>query len=255
MIVIKPVILATVFLAAFISNARSAEFSEATVEALRQAMLDPARPAEDRTRDESRKPVKTLMFLRLTENMRVVELFPGQGWYTRLLAPVLAEHGKLYTALGTSQMEGLREKIPAFENLKPGVRLVPTDVYGVYNLQPVDLGVGDIDLIVTFRNLHNLTAAGRANLLAAVQQSLKPGGLFGVVDHTRRHMEPNTVENRRRLDPVVVIREATAAGLVFVDFSDLHRIPDDALHFDVGRKSVAGNSDRFTLLFQKPPKA
>jgi len=253
--VIKPIFLAAVLFATSIPGAVSGEFSEATVEALRQAMLDPARPAEDRARDESRKPVETLMFLRLAENMRVIELFPGQGWYTRLLAPVLAEHGKLYTVLGTSQMAGLKGQVPGFEILERGVRLIPTDVYGVYNLRKVDLGVSNIDMVVTFRNLHNLTAAGRANLLAAVQQSLKPGGLFGVVDHTRRHMEPNTVENRRRLDPVLVIREATAAGLVFVDFSDLHRIPDDALQFDVGRKSVAGNSDRFTLLFQKPPDA
>ena len=65
-------------------------------------------------------------------------------------------------------------------------------------------------------------------------------------------MEPMTGENRRRADPVQIIHEALAAGFKFVDFSDLHYRADDELRFEVGRKTVTGNTDRFTLLFRKP---
>jgi predicted methyltransferase len=81
---------------------------------------------------------------------------------------------------------------------------------------------------------------------------LKPGGFYGVVDHTKRHMEPETPENRRRIDPVLVIKEMLDIGFEFVDYSDLHYRPDDELEYEVGRRSVTGNTDRFTLLFRKP---
>lgn len=225
---------------------------EQTVEKLLAAMNDPGRPEEERAREAQRKPVETLMFFGLSEDMHVIELFPGQGWYTRLLSPVLAENGKLYTALRTARMGELLEEVPDFDIISMEARTIPTRTYGIYKLKPFDFGVSDIDMILTFRNLHNLTAEGRSNLFAAVVTALKKGGRMGVVDHTRRHMEPQNVENRRRVDPVDVIGEANAAGLVLIGHSDLHYMPDDALRFEVGRRSVAGYSDRFTLLFEKP---
>jgi predicted methyltransferase len=65
-------------------------------------------------------------------------------------------------------------------------------------------------------------------------------------------MEPMTNENRRRADVVQIIKEVLAAGFEFVDYSDIHFRPDDELRFEVGRKTVTGNTDRFTLLFTKP---
>ncbi len=87
---------------------------------------------------------------------------------------------------------------------------------------------------------------------AAVFAALRSGGLYGVIDHTLRHLEPMTSENRRRVDVVQVIKEAQAAGFKLVDYSDLHYRPDDELRYEVGRATVTGNTDRFTLLFQKP---
>jgi predicted methyltransferase len=117
---------------------------------------------------------------------------------------------------------------------------------------PFNLGVTDADLVLTFRNYHNFTAEGRANLNRAVFAALKSGGRYGIVDHTRRHNEPDSRENWRRVDPVLVIKEVQAAGFVLEDFSGIHFTPDDELRYDVGRKSVAGNSDRFVLKFRKP---
>jgi len=100
--------------------------------------------------------------------------------------------------------------------------------------------------------LHNFTAEGRAIINEQAFKSLKSGGLYGVVDHTQRHMESMSNESRRRLDPVLMIKEIQAAGFVMVDYSDLHFKPDDELRYEVGRKSVTGNTDRFTILFRKP---
>ena len=113
-------------------------------------------------------------------------------------------------------------------------------------------GVDDVDLVLTFRNLHNFTERGRARMNEAAFAALKPGGLYGVVDHTRRHMEPDWSENWRRMDPVAMIIEIQAAGFELVAASDLHFRPDDELEYEVGRASVTGNTDRFTLLFHKP---
>ena len=81
--------------------------------------------------------------------------------------------------------------------------------------------------------------------------ALKPGGIYAAVDHNRRHMEPDNPENRRRIDPVLVIKEIQSAGFELVDFSELHYRPDDELRFEVGRRSVTGNTDRWTLKFRK----
>jgi predicted methyltransferase len=107
-------------------------------------------------------------------------------------------------------------------------------------------------MVLTFRNMHNFDAASRERLNRAVFDSLKSGGLYGVVDHTKRHMEPENPENRRRIDPVLVIKEMLDAGFEFVGYSDLHYRADDELRYEVGRRTVTGNTDRFTLLFKKP---
>ena len=65
-------------------------------------------------------------------------------------------------------------------------------------------------------------------------------------------MEPPNNENRRRADPVMIIKELLDIGFEFVDYSDLHYRADDELEYEVGRRSVSGNTDRFTLLFRKP---
>jgi len=73
-----------------------------------------------------------------------------------------------------------------------------------------------------------------------------------VVDHTRRHMQATSNENRRRIDPVLAIKEIQAAGFILEDYATLHYRLDDELRYEVGRKTVAGNTDRFTLKFRKP---
>lgn len=219
------------------------------------AMKADIRTAEEKDRDQERKPRQTLEFMGLQDNLRVLELVPAGGWYTKILAPVLADKGELWVAIGTRQIEPMVKTVPALAKVKiapADAKMAPAGKMGLFDLGEFSLGVKDLDLVVTFRNMHNFTAAGRANLDRAVFNALKSGGHFAVLDHTRRHNEPDNSENWRRMDPVRIIKEVQAAGFVLEDFSDLHFTPDDELRYEVGRKSVTGNTDRFVLRFRKP---
>ena len=219
------------------------------------ALAAEARPAMDAERDRNRRPVETLNFFGLKDNMRVLELIPGGGWYTRILAPVLAENGELYVALGARRAsEGVLTE-PGFEHVK---LLATTDNLHrpegsrYYVLEDFEFGVSDLDMVLTFRNLHNFGPESRAIMNRQVFNALKSGGLYGIVDHTKRHMQRDNNENRRRIDPVLVIKEMLEQGFEFVDYSDLHYRADDELVYEVGRRSVSGNTDRMTMLFRKP---
>ena len=234
-----------------LTQAAGAEI-DAKVEA---AMAAEARPQADKDRDDNRKPLETLKFFGLEDDMRVLELLPGGGWYTRILAPVLAENGQLYVAVGTAGVSETVLTEDGFEDVEvvdAGDNLRRDESIGAYVLDDLDFGLSDLDMVLTFRNMHNFDSASRARLNQAVFESLRSGGLYGVVDHTRRHMQPSYDENRRRIDPVLVIKELLDIGFEFVDYSDLHYTPDDELIYEVGRRTVTGNTDRFTLLFRKP---
>jgi predicted methyltransferase len=222
---------------------------------LKAAMAAEVRSDNEKERDRNRKPVQTLKFFGLRDDMKVVELLPGGGWYTKLLAPVLSENGEYYAALGTGRVSESVLTLPGFE--KGQVVAADSKVYRkegarLYTLETDGLGVTDADMVLTFRNYHNFDAEGRAAMNKAAFDALKSGGVYAVVDHTRRHMEGDTPENRRRIDPVMAIHEIQAAGFEFVDYSDLHYRADDELRYEVGRKTVTGNTDRWTLKFVKP---
>lgn len=224
-------------------------------EKVEAALAAESRPEADRERDRNRRALETLNFFGLKDNMTVLELIPGGGWYTRVLAPVLAENGKLYVAIGTGRTKRTVLTEPGFERVEvletnDNIRRPEGSRY--YLIDEFQFGVSGVDMVLTFRNLHNFDVESRARVNRQVFKSLKRGGLYGVVDHTARHMEPPNTENRRRIDPVLIIKEMLDAGFEFVDYSDLHYRADDELEYEVGRRSVSGNTDRFTLLFRKP---
>lgn len=241
----------------FASLAIAPAFAEDFSDKIKTAMQSDERSDKEKLRDRNRLPAHTLSFFGIEENMRVLEIMPGRGWYTKLLAPALKEKGQLYLAVYTKRVNDQLNK----ENVFAGTKLAPqnpdikyNETEKLYDLTGKEFGLKALDAVLTFRNYHNLTLEGRKGMNDAAFKALKPGGIYGVVDHTRRHMESGNRENQRRIDPVLAIKEILEAGFEFVDYSNLHYRADDELRYEVGRKSVTGNTDRFTLLFKKPAK-
>ena len=208
----------------------------------------------NRARDRNRDPVSALHFCRMNEGMKVIEWGPGLGWYTEILGPLLKDRGELYvstTAGSLRRIDTLLSRAPMAKVKKLPVNVSRHPVTHDITVTDLDFGMRDADLLLNIREYHNLDqkTVGAFNL--AVAKALKPGGYYCIIGHTRRHMEPSTEENRRRMDPVMVIKQVQAAGFTFVDYSDMFLRPDDELRYEVGRRTVSGNTDRFTLLFRK----
>lgn len=248
-----PALLITSLLA---GSAFASDF-EATETKIKSAMTADIRVEADTNRDRNRRPVQTLNFFGLRDDMKVVELLPGGGWYTKILAPTLKESGELHLAYGTSRAAKLIEENESMSDVKlaaKDAKVFRKEGAKAYSLENADLGVNKADMVLTFRNYHNFAEDGRMAMNDAAWDALKMGGIYGVIDHTRRHMEGDNNENGRRIDPVLAIKEIQAAGFELVDYSMLHYRADDELEYEVGRKSVTGNTDRFTLKFKKVKK-
>ena len=226
-----------------------------TEDKIKAAMQADIRTDAEKERDRNRNPVGTLAFFGLEHDMKVVELLPGGGWYTKILAPVVADDGAYYGAIGTGRIKDRLADKPGFEKMNiiaEDAKLWREEGSRFYSMELDSLGVSDIDIVFTFRNYHNFGDDGRAAMNKAAFDALKSGGIYAVVDHTARHMEPLTDSNRRRVDPVKAIKEIQDAGFVLVDYTDLHYREDDELEYEVGARSVSGNTDRWTLKFRKP---
>ena len=221
-----------------------------------EIMQSDIRSDAERARDRNRQAPQVLEFFRLEADMRVIEILPFSGWYTKILAPFLQDEGKLYVthprptfyADAFDELSELRE-LRDVEEIPWGASTARGETAwiasGQWDVEPVDM-------VLTFRNYHNFDERARRAINESSFDALKAGGYYGIVDHTRRHMEPGNTENGRRVDPVLVIKEVQEAGFVLLDYSNVLRRPDDELLYEVGRRSVSGNSDRFTFLFVKP---
>lgn len=244
-----PILLLTVS-----ASSIAADNFDATAEKIKSALKAEIRTEAETDRDRNRKALQTLAFFGLRDDMRVIELIPGGGWYTKILAPVVREKGEYYAALGTGRIKDLTNK-PGFEKIKivaEDSKLYRKDGERFYSLDADPLGVKDLDMVLTFRNYHNFSEEGRRGMNKLAFEALKPGGVYAVVDHTARHMEQQTPANRRRIDPVLAIKEIQEAGFELVDYTDLHYRADDELRYEVGVKTVKGNTDRWTIKFRKP---
>ena len=232
----------------------AADSFDTTAEKIKTALKAEIRTEAETDRDRNRKALQTLDFFGLRDDMKIIELIPGGGRYTKILAPVVSDKGEYYAAIGTSRIKGLTEE-PGFKKVKivaEQAKLYRKEGERFYSLEADSLGVKDLDMVLTFRNYHNFSEDGRRNMNKLAFEALKPGGVYAVVDHTARHMEEANSANRRRVDPVLAIKEIQEAGFEFVDYSDLHYRADDELRYEVGVKTVRGNTDRWTIKFRKP---
>ncbi|NVJ65493.1 MAG: class I SAM-dependent methyltransferase [Gammaproteobacteria bacterium] len=237
----------------------SAEKSETKAEHWKSVMVEAMkadiRSEKDIKRDANRQPIETLEFFGFSDDMSVIELIPGGGWYTKLLAPTLAEKGQYYGAIFTNRIEESLKGKAGFEKmviLPVEAKTSRNETTRLNNIEAFEFDVEPVDMVLTFRNYHNFDKTGRMNINKAAFKALKSGGIYGVIDHTRRHMTPFSSEQRRRIDPVLAIKEIQDAGFVLEDYSMLHYRPQDDLTNEVGHESVTGQTDRWTLKFRKP---
>jgi len=223
---------------------------------IREALKNNIRTEEDRAVDVSRKPAETFAFFGLKNYMHVMELMPSNGYSTKILGQVLADKGKLYLGLDEGELnEKLVEwNLTKVEILKDKFEMTLSEKPGFATIKSsLEFPVKDLDMVVDLRALHDFTPESRKLVNIQIFKALKSGGIYGVTDHTRRHMEPYAEERWRRLDPVNVIKEIQSVGFEFVDYSDLHHNPADGLEHDPSvDDSLNGNSDRFTMVFRKP---
>jgi predicted methyltransferase len=243
-------------------------------DALKAAIASKDRTPANAARDSARHPYETLTFFGIKPTMTVVELSPGGGWYTEILAPYLRDKGKLIAAgeSPTSTKEGARryaarltDKLasnPAmFGKVERGVFEVPT----AYKFA----APGSVDMVVTFRNMHNWTGEGDAavkEIFKSVHTALKPGGVFGVVDHRAPAGKPVKPDSGYLLQ-ADVIKMVEAAGFKLAAKSEVNANPKDTADYakgvwtlppslankDVDREKylAIGESDRMTLKFIK----
>jgi predicted methyltransferase len=214
-----------------------------------QAVGDPARPATDRERDADRKPAEMLAFAGVKPGMKVAELAPGGGYFTRLLSDSVGPDGKVY-AVSTRPLPWL----DAWNADHHNVVLQSSPL-------PAPLAPEPVDLVWTTQNYHDFKnrpadASGKdgaAQYNAAAFAALKPGGVYLVSDHQGA---PGTAATQtgtlHRIEDAVVIREVEAAGFKLAGRSDVLRHPADDHTAKVFETGVRGKTDQFVLRFVKP---
>jgi len=236
-------------------------------DALHAAVASPTRTPANVARDQYRHPAETLAFFGVRPTDTVVELWPGGGWYTEVLAPYLASGGALHVVPPAGRYdERIRAKIAS--NAVYAKVAVETFATG----QPTAIAPGSVDVVLTFRNVHSWLD-GEAPIAGAVFAEafrvLKPGGTLGVVEHRL----PESADDARQLTSgyvkvSTVRRLAEAAGFKLVASSEINANPKDTKDYpegvwtlpptyelgDVDRAKYAaiGESDRMTLKFVKP---
>ncbi len=253
-----------------------AQSEAASVDPLLQNVLADARRDADRARDEYRHPAETLAFFGLTPDQTVIEYAPGGGWYTRILAPYLAENGRYIAVDGGDY--GLRPR-PA--NYIPFNRSFPAKAADYTGLDADSIAAhgaeqlpdalnGTVDRILIVRMMHNMLRSGTAGLdLMALRKTLKDDGLVGIVQHMAPESAPYSMTDGSTgyLKKSDVIALMELHGFELMDDSFINANPlDDADHEagvwtlppvlrlgdkDRARYEAIGESNRMTLTFRK----
>ena len=239
--------------------------------AIASAIAAPTRTPANTARDAARHPRETLGFFGVSPGDTVVEIWPGGGWYSEILAPLLRERGTYYAAApdrGLNGVRGLMSKDPASYG---AVRLAAFPATGAAGEAP-RVPDGSADVVLTFRNVHNWLMGDTPFADTAFRQMyamLKPGGTLGVVDHRLPESADAARERSSGYVRVSTVRRlAEQAGFRFVAESEINANPRDTKDHpggvwslpptyrggDVDRAKFEsiGESDRMTLKFVKP---
>lgn len=249
---------------------------QATAQALDNILSDPHRPQVDRARDRYRHPKDTLLFFGIRPEMSVLEVWPEPGWYTDIIAPLLRDRGKYYAAVieadpGSryidARLDAYRNKLASDPTLYRSTTVVTFPTNGGDVVPP-----GTLDMVVTFRNIHNWMAQGSApRVFATIFKALKPGGVLGVVEHRGNPAVPQDPRAKSGyVNQDYAIQLIEAQGFRLVGASEVNANPKDTKDYEQGvwtlppsyrlgdkdrdKYADIGESDRFTLKFEKPAK-
>ncbi len=244
-------------------------------EALAKAIASPHRSPGLVARDKVRKPQEELEFFGIKPDMTVVEISPGGGYWTEILAPYLHDKGTLYIAI--SPRAASERAAQYYDGWKKKIDENPA-VYGKVKIGELGGGTfapapeGSADMVVTFRNVHNWMSAGTADqVFASFFKTLKPGGVLGVEEHRASNDKPQDPKAQNgyvREDYTIALAEK--AGFEYVGKSEILANPKDTKDWPRGvwtlpptlalgdqdrQKYVAiGEADNFVLKFVKPGK-
>jgi predicted methyltransferase len=253
----------------------AAKMDAATEAELKKALAGSHRSDANKARDQYRHPLETLKFFGLNKDMKVMEIWPAAGWYTEVLAPVLKDN-YIAAHFDPARSEGAKKQVDAYKaSLEANAA-----IYGkpqVVVLMPqtnqmTPVPAGSVDMVLTFRNIHNWMASDQQDAMFKVfYDSLKPGGYLGVVEHranTDKPQDPKAVSGYVREDYAQSLAEK--AGFKLVAKSDVNNNPKDTKDYakgvwtlppnyregevDKAKYTAIGESDRFTHLYQKPAK-
>ncbi|MEH2252962.1 class I SAM-dependent methyltransferase [Nostoc sp.] len=247
---------------------KSTTFNSTTT--LQTILTSSHRSAANSDRDKYRHPVQTLEFFGLRSNMTVVELWPGSGWYTEIIAPFLASKGQLIVtnfASSTSKPAlAFQQKLADDPKIFGKVKVVEINPPNELTLAPEN----SVDMVFTFRNIHNWVKAGYADqVYAAAYKALKPGGILGVEEHRAKpgiSLQESIKTGYMPEDGVIAAVEK--AGFKLVGKSEINANSKDTKDYpggvwtlpptlSQGQKDrqhflAIGESDRMTLKFVKP---
>lgn len=245
------------------------------VAAIEAAVAHQARTPANIERDQYRNPAETLNFFGITPEMTVVEIWPGSGWYSEILAPLTRKQGKLIAAHFPVNSDSNYRK-NSLEKYRNKLAEQP-EVYGSTELAEFDpknglftVADGSADAVLTFRSIHSVMRDdAEQQAFELFFKALKPNGVLGVVTHrgnwdaTRKSMTDTAYVSER-----FVIETALNAGFVLDGISEINANPKDdrdhpngvwtllpTLHLgdqDRAMWEAIGESDRMTLRFRKP---
>jgi predicted methyltransferase len=245
-------------------------------DALTDAIAGEHRSEANRARDRWRHPRETLEFFGFAPDLTVVELWPGGGWYTEILAPALAGEGRLILA---TYGEGPDPAAYRARNHRAFMAMIDAspELYGDAELNefwpPASTSLGEsgsADLVLTFRNIHSLVRRDQHEaFFAAAYDVLKPGGVLGVVQHRAPEgADVATSADKGYVPTAFVVAQAESAGFELVASSEINANPKDTKDYEVGVWALPpsldakdgredtyraiGESDRMTLRFVKP---
>jgi predicted methyltransferase len=250
----------------------------ATNAKLRASLTGAQRTDKEKARDVYRHPLETLEFFGLRDDMTVVELSPGGGWYSAVLAPVLRDKGKLIVVGGDPNGDPKSEMTQNAQALQARFQQRPQAfdrVQAVVVKRDADLSFGpaeSADMVVTFRNFHNWVGSPMMDkILGASFAVLKHGGVLGLEDHRAKPGAPTdakTVDDTGYVPEDYVIQTIEHAGFKFAGKSEVNANPKDTKDYPKGvwtlpptyelgdqdhaKYEAIGESDRMTLRFVKP---